>query len=79
MTTGQRLAFLSGLSSANAGAHLYAIRQSGISSGAILVSRSLLPSGSAMMHLLDDGSPVLANLPPIGGFMANMGTFMGRM
>lgn len=79
MTTGQRLVFLSGLSGVSAGAHLYAIRQSGVNSGQMLVSRSSLLIATAMQHLLDGGGDALPDMPPTRGFMANMGTFMGRM
>ena len=58
MTTGARLAQLSGLSGVSAGAHLYAIRLAGSAAGAMLVSRSTLGSASALAHLLDGGSVV---------------------
>lgn len=56
MNTGQRLVELSGLSGLTAAQLLMSIGSGG-SAGAMLVSRSSLPSGSAMDHLLDGGSP----------------------
>lgn len=80
MTAAERLVFLSGLSGASAGAHLYSIRQSGSTAGQILVSRSSLTSATAGQHLLDDGGVIApTGLPQTRQFMASMGTFMGRM
>lgn len=82
MTASERLVFLSGLSGVSAGAHLYSIRQSGISAGQILVSRSNLSTATAGQHLLDDGGgvePPAENAVRFTGFHVNMGTMMGRM
>lgn len=54
-TTAQRLAFLSGMSGVSAAEHLKAIKQSGTTSGQMLVSRSSLSVASAIQHLMDDG------------------------
>lgn len=77
MTASERLVFLSGLSGVSAGAHMYAIRNSGVTSGEMLVSRSSLVTASAALHLLDGGSVGSAAAPSVRGFMSNMGTFMG--
>ena len=79
MTVAQRLTYLSGLTGVSAGAHLMAIRLGGTSAGAMLVSRSGLPSGTAMQHLLSDVAIDLPDSLMSRGFMVNMGTFMGRM
>jgi hypothetical protein len=79
MTTGERIAFLSALPGVSAGAHLYAIRQSGVNAGQMLVSRSSLLSATAMQHLLDDGGAVAAVEARFVGFHVNMGSMMGRM
>jgi hypothetical protein len=79
MIAKDRLVFLSGLPSATAGAHLYAIRQSGATAGQILVSRSSLSTATAGQHLLDDGGVLPATANNFIGFHANMGTMMGRM
>lgn len=79
MNTGQRLALLSGLSGVSAGAHLYAIRQSGVDAGQMLASRSSLLTATAMQHLLDDSGASPSSLPRFTGFHANMGAMMGRM
>lgn len=78
MTAGQRLVFLSGLASASAGQHLYAIRVSGTTSGQILVSRSGLGTATAADHLLYDAPPPAQVSVPAGGFIVNMGRMMGR-
>lgn len=54
-TTAQRLTTLSGLSGVSAAAHLIAIKQSGTTAGAMLVSRSGLGTGSALDHLMAGG------------------------
>lgn len=79
MTTAQRLVFLSGLFGVSAGAHLYAIRQSGSTAGQMLVSRSSLGVATTEQHLLDDGGVVITDAVRFTGFHANMGTMMGRM
>ena len=79
MTASERLVFLSGLSGVTAGAHLLAIRQSGSTSGQILVSRSSLSVATAAQHLLDGGGVVQSDNPVFVGFHANMGMLMGRM
>lgn len=79
MNVAQRLAYLSGLTGVSAGAHLLAIRLAGVNAGAMLVSRSGLPSGTAMQHLLADLAVDLPDSPMSRGFMVNMGTFMGRL
>ena len=55
MTTGARLAELSGLSGVSAATHLLAIRLSGATAGAMLVSRSTLSTGTAIAHLAGGG------------------------
>ena len=79
MNVAQRLAHLSGLTGVSAGAHLLAIRLGGTSAGAMLVSRSGLPSGTAEQHLLADSVVTLPDSLMSRGFMVNMGTFMSRM
>jgi hypothetical protein len=63
MTTGDRLAFLSGLSTRSAGAHLSALA-SGATAGAKMVVRSGLGTATAMQHLLAGGgvAPSVAGL-----------------
>lgn len=51
-TTGQRLAERSHLVGVSAATHLKAIKQSGLTAGAMLVSSSALPTATAMQHLL---------------------------
>jgi hypothetical protein len=79
MTTSERLVFLSGLSGVSAGAHLYSLRQSGVTAGQILVSRSSLSTATAEQHLLDGGGFVISGTPKFTGFHVNMGTMMNRM
>lgn len=79
MTTSERLVFLSGLSGVSAGAHLYAIRQSGLTAGQILVSRSSLSSATAEQHLLDGGGIAVLATAAFTGFHVNMGSMMNRM
>lgn len=57
-TTAQRLATLSGLTGASAGAHLLAIRLAGVAAGQMLVSRSGLAVGSALEHLMATAADV---------------------
>jgi len=57
VTTGARLAELSGLSGVSALDHLKALA-SGATTGARLIARSGLPTGSAMDHLVT-GTPAL--------------------
>jgi hypothetical protein len=52
MNAGQRLAELSGLSGVSAATHLLAIKQSGATAGAMLLSASPLSTGTALAHLL---------------------------
>lgn len=54
-TAASRLATLSGLSGVSAALHLKAIKQSGTTAGAMLLSRSSLATGTAAAHLLDAG------------------------
>lgn len=66
MTAADRLVQLSGLAGVSAGAHLYAIRQSGTTAEQILVSRSSLLSASAAAHLFDAGSVTAPDDSPDG-------------
>ena len=78
MTTGARLASLSGLSGVSAGQHLIAIKQSGATSGEMLVSRSSLMTGTAMDHLMDTGISFGGQqVYPV--HIATMGGMMSRM
>lgn len=80
MTTGQRLVQLSGLSGVTAGQHLLAIRLAGLTTGAMLASRSGLGTGSAMAHLLAQGTPIEeSGLYRTTGFIVNMGSMMNRL
>lgn len=65
-TASARLVELSGLSGVSAGAHLLAIKLSGSNAGAMLVSRSSLPTATAAQHLLDGGG-VTPPTPDGGG------------
>ena len=67
MTTGERLALLSGLSGVSAGEHLKKLAGSIGLAGALLLASSGLPDGTAQELLLAGPAPIVAPVTNSGG------------